>query len=82
MQHQMTFDEIDRKRMDTLGDAVAECMADRAWRTLGEICDAIKRGSEAGVSARLRELRRFRGLNYEKRRRGGGRSGLYEYRYL
>lgn len=51
------------------------------WRTLAEIVDAIDYGqgvkaSEAGVSARLRDLRKM-GYTVEKRVRSGN---LWEYR--
>jgi hypothetical protein len=83
MGHQMTFDEaLDGPRLGLLAGAVAGLMEDGCWRTLGEIQRAVKMGSEAGISARLRELRRKHGHDYEKRRRGDGRSGLWEYRFL
>lgn len=60
---------------------VAELMADKEWRTLGEI-HAVCGGSEAGISARLRDLRKakFGSCYVERRRRGDAKSGLWEYR--
>lgn len=59
---------------------VRDYMADGAWRTLAEIAGRVS-GSEAGVSARLRDLRkkRFGEFRVERRRRG---EGLWEYRVL
>jgi hypothetical protein len=53
-------------------------MADGRWRTLGEI-QAACGGSEAAVSARLRDLRKVRHQSHivERRRVAGG---LWEYR--
>ncbi|MBP6479826.1 MAG: hypothetical protein KA310_03170 [Pseudomonadales bacterium] len=68
---------------------VRELMRDGQWRTLGEI-RAVVGGSEAGVSARLRDLRKekFGARLVERRRRGAAglagdpKSGLWEYRVL
>lgn len=74
-----TFDPtLDQERLSTQLSRVRKLMADGRWRTLG----AIQReagGSEAGISARLRDLRKPRngGLNVERRRVEGG---LWEYR--
>lgn len=80
-----TFDEgLDGARLSSLLVKVRTLMADGTWRTLSEICAAIGAGSEAGVSARLRDLRKeqFGGYTVERRRRGDGRRGLWEYRLL
>lgn len=66
---------------------VASLMADHEWRTLAEI-HAIVGGSEAGISARLRDLRKpkFGSHFVERQRRQRGnngpapKSGLWEYR--
>jgi hypothetical protein len=59
---------------------VYELMMDGKWRTLAEI-QAHVGGSEAGISARLRDLRkqRFGGFTVNHRRRGEPKSGLFEY---
>ena len=53
------------------------------WLTLREIADNFDAGSEAGISARIRDLRkpRFGAHNIEKRRRHGC-NGLWEYRLV
>ncbi len=63
---------------------VRELMADREWRTLHQIMVGIHGISEAGVSARLRDLRKPRhgGHTVERRRLGEPRNGLWEYRLL
>lgn len=72
--------EHDQGRLSTQFDRVKGLMLDGKWRRLGEIRDEIG-GSEAGVSARLRDLRkpRFGGFTVERRRLVGG---IYEYRLL
>lgn len=80
----MTFDgktyspARDGKRLKTRLDRVRELMGDGRWRTLYDIRRAIG-GSEAGISARLRDLRkeRFGGYTVEKERVSGG---LWKYR--
>lgn len=63
--------------------AVRDIMADGQWRTFDEIQALLHRreivASEAGVSARLRDLRKpkFGGMAVEKRRRT---EGVWEYR--
>lgn len=49
--------EGDQRRLNTLLSRVHGLMCDGEWRTLREIADACG-GSEASVSARLRDLRR------------------------
>lgn len=53
-------------------------MSDGGWRTLRQIAEQC-RGSEASVSARLRDFRKpkYGSRSVERRRVGGG---LYEYR--
>ena len=59
--------------------AVLDLMRDGRWRTLYEIQKATGEGSEAAISARLRDLRkaRFGGYQVNRRRRGDG--GTFEY---
>ena len=81
-----TFDEErDEERLRTQLTCVKEIMADRKWRTLSSIQAALlvqygKKGSEAGISARLRDLKKpqFGSHKMEKRRVNG--SGYWEYR--
>lgn len=84
----MTFDgetyvaERDGSRLRAQLDRVQRLMADGVWRTLGEIAEATGDASDAAISARLRDLRkpRFGGFVVERRHRGDGGRGLYEYR--
>lgn len=69
---------LDRDRLHRLLDRVRALMLDGRWRTLGEIV-AKTGGSEASVSARLRDLRKA-GLTVDKRRLGNPKAGLFEYR--
>lgn len=78
---QLTFETAaDLERRERLLDRVRELMLDHHWRTLGEIRRAAG-GSETGVSARLRDLRKpeHGGFTVESRRRGQD-GGLWEYR--
>lgn len=72
---------FDFDRLRTQLERVEALMADARWRTLGEIAGAIGSGSEAGVSARLRDMRR-RGWVVNRQRRGDPRNGLHEYQAL
>jgi hypothetical protein len=77
-----TFDSVlDRVRLSNQARLVFDLMRDGQWRTLAEIVESIGCGSEAGVSARLRDFRkpRFGSLVVDRRRRGDGASGLFEY---
>lgn len=65
-------------RMWRLLDAVRTLMADEQWRTLADI-HAHTGGSEASISARLRDLRKPQFGHYHVERRHV-RGGLYEYR--
>jgi hypothetical protein len=60
---------------------VSSLMSDGKWRTLAEIKQAIG-GSEAGISARLRDLRKpkFGAMTVLRQRRGEPSEGLWEYR--
>lgn len=81
-----TFDaKLDAERLSKLLGAVLRCMLDQQWRTLGEIHAAINYiGSEASISARLRDLRKpkFGSYTVERRRRGKPSDGLFEYKVV
>lgn len=72
---------LDDYRLKSLLHRVYRLMYDHRWRTLAEIQKEVG-GSEAGVSARLRDLRKekFGGHVIEKRRKGEGKRGLWSYR--
>lgn len=76
-----TFDaRQDGKRLGTLMDRVIVLMRDGQWRTLAAIRGECG-GTEASVSARLRDLRKERfGSFIVERRRVDGAPGLWEYR--
>ena len=82
----MTFDgatydpALDATRLKSQLERVRTLMQDGQWRTLGEI-QALAGGSEAALSARLRDLRKPRfGAWIVDRRRVS--NGLWEYRVL
>jgi hypothetical protein len=79
----VTYDpERDRERLKTLLERVFAYMLDRRWHTLAEIMTYCG-GSEASVSARLRDLRKPRfGSHGVERRRHATRPGLWEYRLV
>lgn len=72
--------EKDQERLSGQFARVKELMLDGAWRSLAEIA-AVVEGSEAGVSARLRDLRkeRFGGYTVNRRRVAGG---LFQYQMV
>lgn len=77
-----TYDEDrDRERLSTLLGRVYEAMHDTDWWTLAELARHTG-GSEASVSARLRDLRkpRFGGHTVQRTRTLLG--GLYHYRLI
>jgi hypothetical protein len=76
--------ELDQERLSTEFWAVKRLMSDSAWRTLKEIRFAIGMGSEAGISARLRDFRkeRFGSHTVNRRRRGEGKRGVFEYQLI
>jgi hypothetical protein len=77
-----TYDpDLDQARLGDQVRAVRGLMLDGRWRTLAEIASLVH-APEASVSARLRDLRkpRFGAMTVERRRRGEGRRGLWEYR--
>jgi biotin operon repressor len=74
-----TFDqERDGPRLSSQLVRVQQLMMDGHWRTLEQIAEAVG-SSEAGVSARLRDLRklRFGGYQVDRQHLSGG---LFRYR--
>jgi hypothetical protein len=70
--------KLDEARLLTLQDRVFALMSDHEWHRLSDLAVATG-GSEAGVSARLRDLRKSKwGAWTVERRRVAG--GLWEYR--
>lgn len=72
---------LDKMRLNGQLRRVYDLMRDGEWRTLWEIQGFIG-GSEAAISARLRDFRKekFGGYEVMSRRRGAARDGLHEYR--
>jgi hypothetical protein len=73
--------ELDFGRLTSQLIRVYVAMRDGRWRTLDEI-QVLAGGQQAAVSARLRDLRKskFGAHTVERRRRGNGERGLFEYR--
>jgi len=76
--------ELDERRLNTLLGRVWELMRDGSWRTLSQI-SLMTGGTEASVSARLRDFRKQRfarewGVERVERKRISG--GLWVYRLL
>lgn len=73
------LEERDHDRLATMFGRVQVVMSDLDWHTLAELARRTG-GSEAAVSARLRDLRkpRFGGHTVERRYVA---DGLWEYRY-
>ena len=63
---------------------IYDCMKDGCWRTLAEIHAIVRRGSEASISARLRDFRKRQwGQNAVNRRwRGEAALGIHEYQLI
>ena len=82
-----TYSEaLDGARLKTLGQRVLDAMLPGEWMTLREIVD-VTGGSEAGVSARLREIgdwARSCAFGDMERRRAPGlaHKGLWQYRLI
>lgn len=79
-----TFDKkLDGKRLSGQLHLVFNLMADGRWRALSEIAFEVD-GSEAGVSARLRDLRKRKFGSHEvnRRRRGNAKRGVWEYQLI
>lgn len=77
-----TFDSVvDGPRVASQLARIEALMDDGTWRTLAAIAAHIGAVSEAGVSARLRQLRNERGRTVDRKRAKPG-SGLYLYRVV
>lgn len=79
-----TYEERhDGERLASQFERVFSLMKDGRWRTLEEIAATVH-GSESGVSARLRDMRKpkFGGHTVERRARGDRERGLFEYRLI
>ena len=72
--------ERDYERLSGQLKAVFDLMQDGRWRTLGEIRESVE-GSEAAISARLRDLRKPKYGAHEVQREHIER-GLYRYRMV
>lgn len=85
-----TFDrKNDSERLTGQLRRVYDLMYDQRWRTLSEIKAELlrqheKHDSEAGISARLRDLRktRFGSHTINRRHKGGETKGLWEYQLI
>ena len=80
----ITYDpEHDQARLSGQCLKVFNCMLDHQWHTLSELARAAD-GSEAGVSARVRDLRkeRFGEHTVNRQRRGDPKRGLWEYQLI
>ena len=73
--------EHDLERLTSQLERVKAVLLRGGWYTLGELKAKVG-GSEAGLSARLRDLRKERYGKFvvESRRRGDAKHGLFEYR--
>ena len=79
-----TYDRaLDGVRLTGQLQRVFDYMQNGGWKTLPQIATKVG-GSEAAVSARLRDLRKpkFGGYLVEKRRVGNPTDGVWEYRLL
>ena len=74
---------LDGPRLSRQLDKVRDLMLDGKWRKLRAIQD-VAGGSEAAISARLRDLRKpkFGSYTVERRRAGDPTAGSWEYRVL
>ena len=73
---------LDGKRLASQLERVKSLMMTGRWFTLAELHRAIG-GSEAGISARVRDLRKTKFGNYSiERRRVTETSGQWEYRMI
>ena len=73
--------EHDEARLTSQLERVRQLMSDGRWRTLAHIAQLVH-GSEAGVSARIRDLRKIQHGGYviERQRHGDPRKGIWLYR--
>lgn len=84
MFHGETYNEsLDKKRLALQLMRVFELMKDGKWRTLQEIADVVHAPTQS-VGARLRSLReeQFGAHTVNRRRKGEGRRGLFEYQLI
>lgn len=72
----------DYTRLSTHLEKIRALMLDGAWRTPGEVADGAKLPPTSDITKQLRHLRypEHGQHRVERRRRGDGRRGLYEYR--
>jgi hypothetical protein len=70
----------DYERLHGQLKSVYDLMADGRWRTLSDISSAVE-GSEASLSARLRDLRKEKYGAHEVQRESVG-DGLFRYRLV
>lgn len=84
MSAQLDLTLTDYLALETLRDAVRECLRDNAPRamTYSEIRAVIRRGSDTGISARIRELRQKGEPISDALKREGAPRGTYEYRWI
>ena len=72
--------ELDLARLSSQLERVKAVMLSGNWYTLQEL-QRLCGGSEAGISARLRDLRKkHHGFIIERERRGDPKRGLHHYR--
>jgi len=71
---------LDKARLTGQIERVFNCMKDGKWRSLQEI-ELVTNDGQASISAQARNLRKdkFGKHTVLKRRRGDGKSGLFEY---
>lgn len=82
--HGDTFDPaLDLIRLTTQLERVKALMSDQRWRSLQQIAQLVG-GTEASVSARLRDLRKasYGSFQVERKRQGDPRRGFFVYRVL
>ena len=78
----VTYDAaLDSNRLTGQLSRVFEAMKGGEWMTIQEV-QAIAGGSEAGVSARIRDFRKLAcgGYQVDRRRRGEASRGVWEYK--
>ena len=78
-----TFDNVlDGPRTKSQLERVEALMSDGTWRTLAAICAHVGAISEAGASARLRDLRKKEYGGYIIERKRITKGGLHLYRMV
>lgn len=75
-------DEWEGKRLAGQLGRVFEYMKDGQWRTLSQITLVCAPGTEAAMSARLRDIRNKQGHTVNRRRVGNPKDGAYEYQVI